>query len=174
MADYYSVPDSDTATGAWTATPLWSKIDESPVVDDADFISSGTLAVPTTYTGTFTGNLNNRTHEGYNLYMRLRKQTATGGQNPTITITIYRGVTTVKTIVWPLTDVTGWRNKNWAFTDAEIAIMEVDLTDLNFDLTASGDAGLPRRSIEISVFSINKPKLPTILNDCTMYDSTFY
>jgi hypothetical protein len=34
-------PDSDVSAGSWTATPLWSKIDEVSA-DDADFVTSST------------------------------------------------------------------------------------------------------------------------------------
>ena len=36
-------PDSDVATGLWTVTPLWSKIDDGAIADDTDLVTSVAL-----------------------------------------------------------------------------------------------------------------------------------
>ncbi len=36
----FAYPDADTASGTWTTTPLWSKVDEPTTPSDTDFITS--------------------------------------------------------------------------------------------------------------------------------------
>jgi len=175
-------PDSDVAAGAWTTTPLWSKLDET-AYDEVDYIQLNNSASSTCEIG-----LSNVTDPalstGHTIRLRVKK---TGTGTISLNVFLFQGATQKATFTATLT--TSYADQTYTLTAGE-ADSITDYTDLRLKFTGvCGASGryvfvawaefevpdvVTTRSVNVNdnVGSSDAPTVATLLNGISVSDST--
>lgn len=152
----YARPDADQATGSWTTTPLWSKVDEGS--DGGDTIASDAVGngIETTKADL---RLSNPTDPGHPLAHILRCRWASDSARDIDAICeLWEGVpdtgTLIATLAASLTDATEITSEYRLNPASEVIS---DYTDLYIRLYGTGVGGGPSRSLVVEFCELEVP-----------------
>jgi hypothetical protein len=154
-SNQYARPNADVSTGSWTATPLFSKVNESSA-NDSPFISSDNntngdtaeLAL-SSVTAPSAGTVTVR--------VRSRKSASAGHTIDHVVALVQGGTVIATSTVADITEV--WTTRSFALTTAQRDSI-TDWADLRIRLTrngSTGGAGGTRRSLDVSWVELEAP-----------------
>lgn len=156
----YARPASDSATGSWSATPLWSKIDEGAAAEDDVVITSANNTSPDDADLTTTNVTDPTIHTGHILRARWNKS-ASGGHSINAVLELYQGAPTTTLIATlSVTDISEVeQTSTYTLSEAEAGNI-TDYTDLYLRVSRQGETGGPpndRRSLVVEFIELEVP-----------------
>lgn len=146
-------PDADVSAGLWTATPLWSKVDDTPGSGDADLVTSNNNTSPDTFEVGLTAPAGTPVAGTRTLRVRISKS-ATGGHALTYRVGLYDASTLIQEFTGSVPDSTAFSTLALTVTNA------ITWTDLRVRVAregATGGAGGTRRSLIVSSIEFEVP-----------------
>ncbi|MGH6718760.1 MAG: hypothetical protein ACREER_05530 [Alphaproteobacteria bacterium] len=163
----FARPDSDIAVGLWTATPLWSKIDEA-TADDADLITSSNNST-SDICELGTSNVTDPAVSTGHIVRYRYKKSAAGGHTVNLRTRLLQGAT----------QIASWTHNNISETFADAtqtlsgaeADSITDYTNLRLEFQRSGDtggAGGTRRSAIVSWAELEVPNAAVVVTGQAM------
>lgn len=150
-------PDTDLVAGLWTATPLWSKVDEGAPGDDVTILSEAVGNNTDTTNADLQGSdvTDPNSSTGY----ILRAAWNSTGNSVDGTLELYQGVPGVGTLIATLTQAALTTTESTA-THSLTATEADSISDhaaLNFRLRGRGTQGGPSRSLEVDFIELEVP-----------------
>lgn len=156
----FARPSSDVATGGWTATPLWSKVDEGSPGDDT-VVTSDNNTSPDNADFTTTDVSDPGSSTGHFLRAAWNKD-ASGGHVINAVLELWQGVPDTGTLIATLSvsDIGATEQEDSVELSAAEADAITDYTTLHLRLSRQGDVGgnpNGRRSLVVDFVELEVP-----------------
>lgn len=158
------LPDSDVATGSWTATPLWSKVDDDSTVNasgDGTTIASDNNTAPDNADFTLSDGTDPESSTGHILRARWNKD-STGGHAITAVLELWQGTAGSGTLIATLSvvDIGATEVESTYTLSGAEADAITNYADLQLRLSRQGDTGgnpNSRRSLVVDLIEFEIP-----------------